>query len=82
MKTKLLVIVLLIAIAITATGCGSSSPSGTVKNFYNAVNKGDYEKALDYMETNRYAGFLDRVLVHSEIDIVQNEILNINLLRF
>ncbi len=37
-----------VAAALLMTSCGSSSPKDVTNNYYKAIQKGDFEKALSY----------------------------------
>ena len=45
---KLLLFISVITIALLLAACGSSSPKNVTDNYYKALQKGDYEKALSY----------------------------------
>ncbi len=45
---KLLLFISVITIALLLAACGSSSPKDVTDNYYKALQKGDYEKALSY----------------------------------
>jgi len=66
MKNKLLLF--FAAFALIMTGC--DKPSTAVKNFYNAMEDGNYEKAVTYTDTDE-AEYKDMVaimqLLHLEI---------------
>ena len=45
---KLLLFISVITVALLLAACGSSSPKDVTDNYYKALQKGDYEKALSY----------------------------------
>jgi len=51
MMKKIASFLILMLIIVVLVGCSSSSPSKTVNGFYNAVNNGDYKKAISFFSS-------------------------------
>ncbi len=48
MKKKLYIIIGIAVMALFAVSCNTANPSKTVENYFGAIQKGDYEKAMSF----------------------------------
>ena len=78
---KLFVILFAVAAVFGLTSCSSSSPSGTVKAYYKALQAGEYEKALSYTDITDQEEIQQQVAKFKSFDIkiIDFEILSENI---
>ena len=65
---KILFWIVIALLVFGTTACGGSGPSAAVKGFYSAVEKEDFEKAMEYFSSNTINSYglnkLQQVLVY------------------
>ena len=78
---KLFVILFAVAAVFGLASCSSSSPSGTVKAYYKALQAGEYEKALSYTDITDQEEIQQQVAKFKSFDvkIIDFEILSENI---
>ena len=78
---KIFVILFAVAAVFGLASCSSSSPSGTVKAYYKALQAGEYEKALSYTDITDQEEIQQQVAKFKSFDvkIIDFEILSENI---